>query len=243
MSALTTIAKREFRSYFDSPIAYVVICLSFLGLGIMFFMGRNAFFEIERATIESLYAYAAPGISILVSVVTMGAIAEERRSGTWEMLLTLPVKDSDVMLGKYFGALSLVLTVITALLIYPFAMFIFPWHLGALDWGPVLSGYFGLVLYAAAAVALGLFISAMTNSQAISFFISFFTLTVFWFLGSLAERLGGITGDILHYISFQTRLSSFLKGLVEARDVFFLASVIFLALVFAFRKLEGRKWA
>ncbi len=107
MSAVLTIAKREFRSYFDSPLAYVVICLSFFALGLMYFMLNGGFWQADRSSIERLFEYAPMGLSFLVvPVVTMRLIAEERRSGTLEMLITLPVKDSDVVLGKYLGALG-----------------------------------------------------------------------------------------------------------------------------------------
>jgi ABC-2 type transport system permease protein len=243
MSAMLTIAKREFRSYFDSPVAYVVICLSFLGLGLMFFQFGGGFWEEDRASLQNLFAYVPPGLSMLVvPVVTMGLIAEEKRSGTLEMLITLPVKDSDVMLGKYLGALGLVLTLVTATLIYPVSMFLKPWNLGALDWGPVQSAYLGLVLYSAAAVSIGLLISSLTDSQAVSFFITFFVLLVLWYMGRGADWMGGNLGEFLRYASFETRMSGFMRGLVETRDLVFFGSIAALCLVAAFRKLESRKW-
>src|SRR5882672_2819554 len=171
MNAMTTIARREFRSYFDSPLAYVVICLSFLGLGLMFFMYRGGFWQVDKASVGGIFEYAPLGLSMLVvPVVTMRLLAEEKRTGTLEMLITLPVSDSDVILGKYVGALGLVLTVVIATLAYPIAMFMWPWNLGPLDWGPIVAGYIGLVLFSAAAVAVGLLITAMTESQSIAFF-------------------------------------------------------------------------
>jgi ABC-2 type transport system permease protein len=244
MSPTLTIAKREFRSYFDAPLAYVVICLSFFGLGLFFFMSQNGFWQLDRATLEPLFRYVPAGLALLVvPVITMRLMAEEKRSGTLEMLITLPVKDSDVILGKYLGALGLVLTVIGATLLYPILMFKAPWNLGPLDTGPVLSGYVGLLLYAAAAVAVGLLISALTESQAVAFFITFFVLVAFWFSGDLADNATGVVANILHYVSFQSRMSGFMRGLIDTRDVIFFVSVTVLALVVAFRALERRKWA
>jgi ABC-2 type transport system permease protein len=241
MSTLAAIAKREFRSYFDSPLAYVVICLSFFGLGLMFFMG---FWEIGRASMQRLFEYMPAGLSIVViPVVTMRLMAEERRSGTLEMLITLPVKDSDVILGKFIGAFGLVMTVVVASVAFPVMMFKFPWSLGPLDMGPVLSGYVGVTLFAAAAVAVGLLISSLTESQAISFFVTFFVLGLFWFAASLAERFLGGASNVLHYVSFQTRLSGFMRGLIDTRDVVFFLSVTVLSLMVSFRALERRKWA
>src|SRR3954465_7034585 len=166
MSPMLIIAKREFRSYFDSPIAYIVICLSFFALGLMFFFLNGGFWQLDRASVSRLFESAPMGPSFLVvPVVTMRLLAEERRSGTLEMLITLPVKDSDVVLGKYLGALGLVLSLLLAMLIYPLTMFWHPWHLGTLDWGPVGSALLGLALFSSASVAIGLLISSVTRSQ------------------------------------------------------------------------------
>ncbi len=245
MSPMMTIAKREFRSYFDSPLAYVVICLSFLGLGGMFFMFRGGFWQIDRANVQGLFEYLPLGLSMLViPVVTMRLLAEEKRTGTLEMLITLPVSDSDVILGKYIGALGLVLTLIAATLVYPIAMFKWPWNLGPLDWGPVFAGYFGLALFAAASVAIGLLVTALTESQSIAFFITFFILVAMWFIPELATTVvTGPFGDALQFVGFQTRLDGFIRGLIDTRDVVFFLSVTAVALAVAFRALERRKWA
>jgi ABC-2 type transport system permease protein len=241
MSTLMAIAKREFRSYFDSPLAYVVICLSFFGLGLMFFMG---FWDVGRASMQRLFEYMPAGLSIVViPVVTMRLMAEERRSGTLEMLITLPVKDSDVIVGKFLGAFGLVMIVVLTSFAYPLMMFHWPWSLGPLDMGPVLSGYLGVVLFAAAAVSVGLLISSVTDSQAISFFVTFFVLGTFWFASALADRFLGGSSNFLHYISFQSRLAGFMRGLIDTRDVVFFVSITALALMVSFRALERRKWA
>jgi ABC-2 type transport system permease protein len=244
MSPMLIIAKREFRSYFDSPIAYIVICLSFLALGLMFFFLNGGFWQLDRASVSRLFESAPMGLSFLVvPVVTMRLLAEERRSGTLEMLITLPVKDSDVVLGKYLGALGLVLILVLSTVAYPIMMFKWPWNLGPLDAGPVASGYLGMVLFSCAAVAVGLLISALTESQAVAFFITFFVLGALWLFGDLASKAGGTLAILLNYVSFQSRLSNFWRGLVDSRDVVFFLSVTALSLMVAFRALERRKWA
>lgn len=245
MSPMMTIARREFRSYFDSPLAYVLICLSFLAIGLLFFMWRGGFWQVDRASVSRLFEFAPLGLSLLVvPVVTMRLVAEERRSGTLEMLITLPVKDSDVIGGKYLGALGLVLVLVVATVIYPIAMFRFPWSLGPLDSGPVLSGYVGLILFSAAATALGLLVSSFVESQAIAFFVTVITLLALWFFDNLAEFVGtGWFATVLRYVSFQTRLSSFWRGLLDSRDIVYFVSVTALSLVVSFRALERRKWA
>ncbi len=246
MAAMLTIARREYRSYFDSPLAYVVICLSFLALGFsFFFLFDGGFWQRNLASLGKLFEYAPYGLcALVVPVITMRLLAEEKRSGTLEMLITLPVKDSDVILGKYLGALGLVLTLLLTTAIYPLAMFKgVPWTLGPLDAGPVLSGYLGLLLLSATAVAIGLLISALTDSQAIAFFITVVVLNFFLLVGYLAEPIGGWLGNTLSYVSFQERLTGFTRGLIDTRDVAFFLSVTVLALIVAFRALERRKWA
>ena len=249
MSPLLIIAKREFRSYFDSPLAYIVVCLSFFALGLMYFMWNGGFWQADRSSVERVFEYAPMGLSLLViPVVTMRLIAEERRAGTLEMLITLPVKDSDVVLGKYLGALGLVLVLVLGTLVYPIGIFKAPWNLGPLDMGPVISGYVGLILFSAAAVALGLLVSAFADSQAVAFFITFFVLAALWFFDNAAQALsaGGSAAwlvGILQYVSFQTRLSGFWRGLIDSRDVVFFVVVTGISLVVAFRALERRKWA
>jgi len=244
MSPMLIIAKREFRSYFDSPIAYIVICLSFFALGLMFFFLNGGFWQLDRASISRLFESTPMGLSFLVvPVVTMRLLAEERRSGTLEMLITLPVKDSDVVIGKYLGALGLVLVLVLSTLAYPLVMFWRPWNLGPIDGGPIASGYLGMVLFSCAAVAVGLLISALTESQAVAFFITFFVLGALWLFGDLASKAGGTLAVLLNYISFQSRLNNFWRGLVDSRDVIFFLSVTVLSLLVAFRALERRKWA
>ena len=244
MSPMLIIAKREFRSYFDSPIAYIVICLSFFALGLMFFFLNGGFWQLDRASIARLFESTPMGLSFLVvPVVTMRLLAEERRSGTLEMLITLPVKDSDVVVGKYLGALGLVLILVLSTLAYPLVMFWRPWNLGPIDGGPVASGYLGMVLFCCAAVAVGLLISALTESQAVAFFITFFVLGALWLFGDLASKAGGTLAIILNYVSFQSRLNNFWRGLIDSRDVIFFLSVTVLSLMVAFRALERRKWA
>lgn len=244
MSPLLIIAKREFRSYFDSPLAYVVICLSFLVLGAFFFLVGSSFWQVDRATVSRMFELAPIGLAFLVvPVVTMRLLAEERRSGTLEMLITLPVRDSDVILGKYLGALGMVLVLVLSTAVYPLAMFKWPWNLGPLDTGPVFAGYLGLILFCSAAAAIGLLLSSLTDSQPIAFFLTVFLLIVLWLTGAAARWVGGTLGNVLNFIAFDARLSGFTRGLIDTRDVVYFLSVTAVCLVVAFFALERRKWA
>jgi ABC-2 type transport system permease protein len=228
---ILTIARREFRSYFDSLVAYVVIGGSLLGLGLYFFLLHGGFWQVDRVTMARMFE-AMPF-----------SLADEKRTGTIELLITLPVTDAEVILGKYFAALAMVVILLLATLAYPFAMFVFPWHLGALDWGPVWAGYLGLFLYSAAGAAVGMLFSSLTESQIIAFFMTFFTLSVVHLLGYFVEFIPGVLGDTVSFLSFAARYAPFERGLIDTRAVIYFVSVAVLCLLFAFRSLESRKWS
>ncbi|MEM6792063.1 MAG: ABC transporter permease [Myxococcota bacterium] len=243
--ATLTIAKREFKSYWNSPIAYVVICISLLGLGLVFFNFNGGFFEANRASLALLFERLPRALGyVVIPVITMRLVAEEKRSGTLEMLITLPVKDHQVILGKFLGALGLVVTLVLATAFYPLMMF-GVWDLGSLDSGPVLTAYLGLVLYSAAAVSIGLFISSLTESQIIAFFVTTVLLFFLHLFGAQMEI--GILPDSVReaaaFISFDSRLSGFIRGMVNMRDVVFFLTITAVCLLGSFWALERRKWS
>jgi ABC-2 type transport system permease protein len=191
-----------------------------------------------------MFELAPIGLAFLViPVVTMRLLAEEKRSGTLEMLITLPVRDSDVIMGKYLGALGMIMVLVLSTAVYPLAMFKWPWNLGPLDTGPVFAGYFGLFLFCAAAASIGLLLSSLTDSQPIAFFLTVFVLIVLWLTGMAARWVGGTTGNVLNFIAFDARLSGFTRGLIDTRDVVYFLTVTAVCLVVSFRALERRKWA
>jgi ABC-2 type transport system permease protein len=246
MRTMWNIAKREFTSNFYSPLAYVVICLSMVLLGIFFFMvWGGGFWQADRATLGQMFVWAPRGLSlVVVPVVTMRLLAEEKRSGTLEMLITLPVRDHEVILGKFFGAWGLVLVLLLSTLLFPLFMFKWPWNLGALDTGPVASGYLGLFLFSAAAVSIGLFVSTLTESQVIAFFITWVLLLAFTFFGLAADQIGNpFVRDVAAYVSFDARLAPFARGMINTRDIVFFVSISFGCLMASFWALERRKWA
>jgi ABC-2 type transport system permease protein len=241
---ILTIARRELRSYFDSLVAYVVIGGSLLGVGLYFFLFRGGFWQVDRVTMVLMFDAMPFALTVLViPLVTMRALAEEKRAGTIELLITLPVTDADVILGKYLAALGMILILFAATLVYPVAMFIWPWHLGALDWGPVWAGYFGLLLYACAGTAIGLLFSSITESQIIAFFLTSFTLGFVHLLGNFVEYLPGVLGDVISFLSFSARYAPFERGLIDTRAIVYFLSVAILCLLVAFRSLESRKWS
>lgn len=240
-----TITLREFKSYFDSVVGYIVLGVGLLALGGYFFLMTDeggSFFQQGHAAIPRLFHFMPMMLPIVCSVVTMRTLAEEKRMGTLELLITLPVRDSEVILGKYFGALGLVLVMLLASAIYPIAMFAWPWHLGAIDWGAVWVGYIGLFFYSATSVALGLLFSSFTESQIVAFFLSLFTLVFLYVLGMIAQAATGLFGDICAFISLKSRFDSFGQGVIDTRALVYFISIIVLCLLVAFRNLESRKW-
>jgi ABC-2 type transport system permease protein len=242
---ILTIALRELRAYFDSLVAYVVIGGSLLGLGVFFFFfQQGGFWQVDRATMSRMFEFMPWALSVLViPLVTMRALAEEKRSGTIELLITLPVTDADVILGKYFAALGMTSILLLATLTYPIAMFVWPWHLGALDWGPVWAGYLGLFLFSSAGIAVGMLFSSITESQIIAFFMTAGVLLFLTIIHTLVETLHGPVGDAIAFVSFQSRYLPFSRGLIDTRAIVYFLSVTILCLLVAFRSLESRKWS
>jgi ABC-2 type transport system permease protein len=239
-----TIARRELRAYFDSLVAYVVIGGSLLGLGLFFFLFRGGFWQVDRVSLALMFDFLPWALTgLVVPLITMRALAEEKRAGTIELLITLPVTDADVILGKYFAALVMVAILLLATLAYPIAMFVWPWHLGALDWGPIGAGYLGLFLYASAGTAIGMLFSSITESQIIAFFMTAFVLVFIHALGQFVEYLPGMLGDVVSFLSFQARYAPFERGLIDTRAIVYFVSVAVICLLVAFRSLESRKWS
>lgn len=239
-----TIARREMRSYFDSLIAYVVIGGSTLAIGIFFFLMQNGgFWEVDRASMARLFAAMPWALAVLViPLVTMRSIAEEKNTGTLELLITMPVRDYEVILGKFSAAFTMCLVLLAITVLYPIAMFVWPWHLGALDWGPVWTGYLGLALFSAAGVSVGLMFSSFTESQIIAFFLTAGVMLFLQVIGGIVETMPGTVGDIIAFVSFETRFQPFARGLIDTRAVVYFVSIAVLCLLVAFRSLESRKW-
>jgi len=253
MRNILIIAGRDLRAQFNSPVAYVVIGGTMFLLGVLFFLvphmavagvAVGGFWEIDRATMDEMFTCLPPLMSLFViPAVTMRSLAAEKGSGTLELLITMPVRDSEVILGKYVASCALVLILIASTLLYPFAMFKWPWHLGTLDWGPVWAGYLGCVLFSSAAVAVGMMLSSLTESDVIAFFMTSATLSILYAIGWMAAIIPGAMGDAVEFLSFQTRYQSFARGLIDTRAVLYFLSVATVCILVSFRSLESRKWS
>jgi ABC-2 type transport system permease protein len=233
-------------------VAYVVIGGTMLLLGVLFFLIPHvgggflmgSFWEIDRASLDPLFVYLPLLMSLfVVPAITMRTLAAEKGIGTLELLITMPVRDSEVILGKYVASCAVVLILLAATLFYPLALFWWPWHLGPLDWGPVWSGYLGCALFSCAAVGVGLMISSLTESDVIAFFLTAVALFGLYAIGWMVALAPGALGDAVGFISFQTRYQSFPRGLIDTRAIIYFVSVAILCLLVSFRSLESRKWS
>jgi len=238
MVNVSVIAKRELSSYFLSPIAYVVLTAFALAHGILF---TSALLD---STVE--LSYSAQGVFMLpvyllivaVPVLTMRLLSEETSSGTIESLMTTPVTEAEVVLGKFGGVL-----IFTLVMFVPLALeLVFLGLLGRMDVGPLLSGFMGLFLLTAQFIAVGLFCSALTRVQVASAIASFVVLLGMYFLFLLGRMSTSAASQILRYISPPWHYLGFTRGLVDTRDLayFVITTVTFLFLTV--KALELRKW-
>jgi ABC-2 type transport system permease protein len=237
MNTILTIAKREFRAYFLSPIAYVYL-ITFLVISNWLFF-RN-FFVIGQADMRTFFSLMPWVFLFFIPAVSMGKWSEEKKLGTMELLLTLPVKDSQVVLGKFSAAFALILTALALTIPIPISVLI----LGNADPGPMISGYIGLMFMGAAYLAIGLFVSALTENQIIAFILGVtasFVLLIFGepiFTASLPKALI----KIFQYLGLGTHFGSIGRGVLDSRDIIYYISVIGFFLWLNLKAIEARSW-
>jgi len=239
MSRIWAIFKKEFKGYFNSLMAYFFIVV-FLGV-VNFIFVWFILFPGRQASLREYFEFFIYGLWIFVPAITMRTWAEERKLKTDELLLTLPVRDREAVLGKYFAALAFLCLVLVLSFMAPLAVAL----LGSPDWGPILAGYFGLFLLGAAFAAIGTAISSMTENQFIAFL-----LTVVICVALLAvEELGAmisLPSFLIYLISFLDighHFDSIGRGVIDSRDVIYYLSVIVFFLFLNVRSVERRKWA
>ena len=223
MKQMTTIAIKEFKDYFISPIAYIVISLFLIVTGWFFF---STFFIFGRADLRDFFNLLPFTFSFIIPAVTMRLFSEEKNVGSYETLLTMPVSFTDIALGKFFAATMFTAAMLIPTLFYP----LFISFIGELDPGPVIGGYVGALFLSAAYCALGLFASSLTRNQIIAFIIGCalcFTLTI------LDRLLFLIPTKIIGIVNFLGSHSHFLniaKGVVDSRDILYFLSLIFISI-------------
>ncbi len=236
MRSVLTIAGRQFRSYFNGPVAYIVICIILMTLGFFFW---KTFFLFGRASVREMFRWLGLILVFSLPALTMGLLAEEKRTGTIELLITMPVTEAQVILGKFLGVFGLYAVLLALTFSYPLSVS----TLGDLDWGPVWSGYLGLLLQGSAVLAIGLMASSWTSNQLIALFVALTLSVFFWVLDKFLALLPTNAASTLQWLSFDYHFQSMARGVIDLRDVLFFASVVVFALAVAFRALEARRWS
>lgn len=236
MRRTLTIAKREFVGYFNGPSAYIVISLFMVLMGVFFW---NPFFLINRASVRSMFDMMSVLLLPTAPAMTMALLAEEKRTGTIEVLLTMPIKDSEVILGKFMGAVGLLCVLL--LLTLPYAISVST--LGQLDWGPVITGYLAVFLQGSAMLAIGVLSSSWTENQLVAFFSGGMICFAFWIVARFLPFVPDSFASPLEWISFDYHYENMLRGVVDSRDVIYFLSMIGFSLTLAFRSLESRRWS
>ncbi|MFW5866634.1 MAG: ABC transporter permease subunit [Armatimonadota bacterium] len=235
MRKVMTIAGRELRSYFVSPMAYVVLAF-FLGIcGLIFALTvTNPQAQAEMSGMFHTMVFVA---LMMTPVITMGLLSQEQATGSIESLMTNPVSDVQVVVGKYLGALALFMIVLVGSLEFPLIMQAF----GDPDWMAILSGYLGVLLTGMAFIAVGLFASSIVANQIAAAVLGYVMLLFLWLIGWLDMASESVIGDIAKNISILENFQDFAKGIIDSRPIIFFASLIVFALFLSVRALENRR--
>jgi ABC-2 type transport system permease protein len=253
MRNILIICRKELRSYFASPIAYLLLTMFALIFGYFFWSSLGEFVYVamesqmrgqmypmnlnEMIVRPLLFNVGVVGL-FFIPMITMRLFAEEKRSGTIELLVTSPIRDSEIILGKWLAAVGLY----ACILLVTAVNFAFLFKYGKPDWKPLAIGYLGLLLQAGALLAIGTFISTLTKNQIIAGAATFGVCLLLWVLGWVAGYETAVWAQVLAYMSIITHFESFAKGVLDLKDAIFYVTVIFLGLFFTARSMESLRW-
>jgi len=253
MKNIWIIWRKELRSYFVSPVAYLLLTMFAVIFGFFFwnslgyfvYIGMEAAMSGEETPMNLNEMVVRPllsNINILglffVPMITMRLFAEEKRTGTIELLTTSPIRDSEIILGKWLAAISLYALMMATSLVSMIYLF----RYGNPDWKPIAVGYLGLLLQAAGLLAIGTFLSTLTRNQIIAGASTFGVCLLLWVLGWVSAYDTAPWARVLSYMAVITHFDSFSKGVVDSKDAVFYVTVIFLGLFFTARSMESLRW-
>jgi ABC-2 type transport system permease protein len=258
MRNIITIIRKELNSYFRSPIAYLLLFLFAVATGGVFYLYIKTFMfqALTQAQYAQMYEQNMPPMNVnemvirpvlgwtgsiclfLAPMITMRLFAEERKTGTIELLLTSPVTDVQLVLGKFFAALLLYITMLSLTVLY----FIVLFRYGNPDFMPLIPGYLGQILLGGSFLSLGLMFSTMTRNQVIAGSLTFFFLIIFMLIQWSGDYAGGMWSQIAGYVSWTAHLENFSKGVIDLKDTIYYLSVITLGLFVSIRSLESIRW-
>jgi ABC-2 type transport system permease protein len=242
MRGVITIARRELGVIFDSPIAYIASIVFLVGTGLLFFFGvrgNEDFFAAREATLRPLFEHAPWVLAVILPAVTMRLVAEERKSGTLELLVTLPVDDWEIVVGKLLGAVGFLVVALAMTLVFPLIVA----SVGSPDLGAAAGGYLGLFLLGTAFIALGLMTSTWTENQIVAFILGLLLCVFFWTATDALIKLAFEQPPAaLQLLDFRTHFGAFAKGVVDLRDVLYFLSVTAVAVAASTHALKSRHW-
>ncbi len=241
MRKVWIIANREYKKYFSTPAAYAIAFMLLLILGFLFYIN----------ILGALVSQFAPGVDIVLGplvflllfvtpAITMHLLSDEQRMGTIELLLTSPIKDWELVVGKWLGGFLFVATLVLVTLIYPFFMnfMISP----CIDQGPLISGYLGVLLVSASLVAVGVAVSAVFSNQIASFFVTLGLLLLLWII-SAPNQSGAGSSQLLTYLDFRQHFqTTFINGVIDVRDIVYYLSLTAISLFLGSAIVELRRW-
>ncbi|MCC7341480.1 MAG: ABC transporter permease subunit [Bryobacterales bacterium] len=253
MRNILTIAAKELRSYFVSPIAYIILAVFALVFGIFFNvsvesfiryvlaqgqMGGNVSLDLHETLIARLMGTINTIGLFLVPMITMRLFAEEKRTGTIELLLTSPVRDYEIVLGKWLAAVAFY----AALLVVSSLNFAILLYFSNPEWKPILVAYLGLFLTGCATLALGTFVSTTTRNQIIAVAVTFFACLALWIADAVTVFGSGFWAEVIGYLSLISHFNDFSRGLLQAKDVVFFVTFTIFFLFLSVRSLESLRW-
>jgi ABC-2 type transport system permease protein len=245
------IADKELRSYFASPIAYILIGFFLLPFGVFFYLYLANFakqstqmaqfggaMNINQQVIRFVLQNASVIILFIMPMITMRTYSEEKRSGSIELLLTSPLTDLEIILGKFFGALGLYVAMLAVTLLYMAILFVF----GNPEWRPLVAAYLGLLLMGGTFISIGLLISSTTNNQIVAGVVTFVVFLLFWIIGWFADTAGPTIGPITSWLSITEHFDDFSKGIIDTKHVLYYLSLITFGLFLTAKSVDTERW-
>ncbi|MDZ4712707.1 MAG: ABC transporter permease subunit [bacterium] len=236
MKNILTIFKKELRSYFNSPIAYIVIVVFLVITGWFF---TSSLFIGGVVTMRNVFDIIPFIFLFFIPAISMRSFSEEKKTGTIELLLTKPISDLDIVMGKFLAALALTSIALAFTLIYVISLS----FLGKIDTGAIVGAYIGLILMSGIYISIGIFASSMTENQVVAFIISFLIVFGLFMLNKVLIFLPSALASILEYISIDYHFGNIARGVVDSRDIIYYISGIAIFILLTKTSLESRRWS
>jgi ABC-2 type transport system permease protein len=238
MSNVLAIAHKEIRAYFSSPIAYIVLGLFALLFGSFFTAILDWFVKQGMQAAMGVLLNATVVLLFVMPMVTMRTYAEEKRSGTMELLLTSPLTDLQIIMGKFFGALALYACMLLVTLLYIAVLFAF----GNPEWKPIAAAYLGLLLFGGCFISVGMLISSFTKNQIVAGMLTFGIFLLLWIIDWFGSFAGPTFEPILNYLSLTQHFDDFAKGVIDTKHVIYYVSFTTFGLFLTSKSVDSERW-